>query len=356
MSWADSSMPPDSRAGLADTPRYRELLQAVLEGQTAPVCPVFAFRHFPHSEDRPSAFASAHWAWFRQTDPDLWKLSPPTTWQLRDYGLVDEPIPDDGMGRRRITRTVIASPQDWFKLPPLVPGTGATAPFIQALTMMAAAQPIAPLLMTILAPVSQAAKLAGAERLALHVAQAPDAVAAGLERITRNTVALIERLSGLVSGVFVAVQHAQGNVVDAATYARLFLPHDLACLQAADALPFNMLHLHGHGVHAQIYAAAPAFAGLSSPPMLHFEVAPDNPDPAALLRQGLRVAAGPSPFGTIHTGTAAMMRAEAEAFLQLYHGPRFVLGVGCALPLNTPLQTIAALYSAARTPRFTTAD
>ncbi len=289
------------------TPRYRELLMAVLAGTPMPVCPVFAHQHHPAADQDGERLAEATLAWQARFDADLVKLTPASTWQIRDYGIDDAPDPGDALGRRRITRRVVARPDDWLRLPRLDPGRGFTDEILRAAALVRRASPGAPVLATVYSPASQAAKIAGIERFTEHARESRDAVAVGLRTITDNTTRLIAALADAgIDGVFLAVQNAQAGVFQAEVYADIGLPGDLACLDAASALPCTVLHLHGDGVHDALFRAARA-------PILHLEASPGNPSPERLLLEGGGLASGPSAQGRISTGSSEAAFAETQA-------------------------------------------
>ena len=240
----------------------------MLAGEPAPVCPVFAHQHHPAADQDGERLAEATVAWQARFDFDLVKLTPASTWQIRDYGVEDAPDPDDALGRRRITRRVVTVPEDWLHLPRLDPGRGFAAEILRAAALVRRALPGMPVVATVYSPAAQAAKLAEPDRLADHVREAPEAVAAGLRTITENTVRLIGALADTgIDGVFLAVQNARAAAFTAAAYAGFGLPGDRASLEAARELPFNILHLHGDGVHHALFQDR-------LPALLHLEASP----------------------------------------------------------------------------------
>jgi uroporphyrinogen decarboxylase len=322
-------------------PRYRELLTAVLAGEPMPVCPVFAHRHHPSADQDGERLAEVTLAWQARFDFDLVKLTPASTWQIVDYGVEDAPDPDDALGRRRITRRVVTVAEDWHRLPRLDPGRGFVTEILRAAGLIRRALPGVPVVATVYGPAAQAAKLAETDLLAVHVREAPEAVAAGLRTITANTVRVIRALADTgIDGVFLAVQNARAGAFTADAYAGFGLPGDIACLEAALGLPLNILHLHGDGVHHGLFRDR-------LPALLHLEASPGNPAPEALLAGG-GVATGPSPWGVLSSGSAVEAFAETEALLMRLKGPRFVLAPGCTLPVYTSSANIDALVAAAR--------
>ncbi|KPF85123.1 hypothetical protein IP70_13060 [alpha proteobacterium AAP38] len=325
-------------------PRYRDLLTQTLAGETAPICPVFAHCHHPIADQDAEALAAATLAWQARFDLDLVKLTPASTWQLRDYGVEDAHDPSDALGRRRIVRTVVKDPDDWYRLAPLAPGDGFTARIVQAGDRLRRRlPPTIPLLATLYSPVSLAAKLAPPGTLARHRTEAPEAVAAGLTTLTDNCRRLVSALTDVgVDGIFLAVQSAQASLVTSDDYARLGLSGDLACLVAASALPFNVLHLHGDKVHHHLFRDAPAA-------LIHYNMSPGNPLPTDFQPQpGLST--GPDPDGVITHGTVRQCVDEVRRILDRFAGPGFVLAPGCSLPLAVSVENLDAMIALARTP------
>lgn len=288
--------------------------------------------------------AEAAIAWQRRFDLDLVKLTPASTWPLRDYGVEDADDPQDALGRRRITRRVVARPDDWRRLPRLAPGDGFSRHILGAAARVRRAFPAVPVVLTVYAPASQAAKLAGPDLLAEHALRHPDSLAEGLRSIADNTCRMIAACADLgLDGVFLAVQTAQADLFTAEAYAGFALSGDRACLDAAMGMPLTILHLHGDKVHAGLFRNR-------GRALLHFDATPDNPAPESALAEGA-LSCGPSPWGAISGGGAAHALAESVGWLDRLKGPRFALSPGCTLPLATPAANIDALVAAARTPR-----
>lgn len=327
-------------------PHHGELLGLVLAGEPLPICPVFAHLHHPGADQDAAMLADATLAWQARFNLDLVKLTPASTWQLRDYGVEDAPDPADALGRRRITRTIVKHPSDWCRLPLLTPGSGFAARIVAATRLIRRRLHAGtPLLTTLYGPASLAAKLAPPGMFDRHRRDDPDAVAQGLAILTENCRRLVTALADAgADGIFLAVQTARAPLFTADDYAGLCLSGDLACLAAAAGLPFNILHLHGDGIHHDLFAAA-------RPALLHYDPSPGNPTPEDLLAHRGSLSTGPRPDGPITHGTAAQCVSEVDGLLARLKGPGFVLAPGCSLPLSVPPANLDALVRAARTPR-----
>lgn len=281
----------------------------------------------------------------KRHDCDFVKVTPASTYQLRDHGLADA-WRGDSLGRRWIGPGIVQQPEDWARLPRLNPNDGFVGRHVAcARELRRQLDPAIPVIQTVFNPMFQALCLGG-ESFQAHCESAPEAVAAGIEILSHNTRLLIEAFADAgVDGIYLVAQNARAGAMTADAYARISRGTDQACLEAARSMPFNFLHLHGDAIHL---GALPAGADC----VLHFSEGRGNPDAAQLLR-GHRhgVSTGPDPMGRIRLGTPADAFDEATQVLQRLKGPRFILSAGCVVTLDTPEENIAAAIRAARTPR-----
>ena len=86
----------------------------------------------------------------------------------------------------------------------------------------------------------------------------PDALHAGLQRITETTIRFLEEaVKTGIDGVFYAVQHGQYGLLSTDEFAEFCRPYDLQVLDAARGLWLNLLHLHGEAVMFDQVAGLP---------------------------------------------------------------------------------------------------
>lgn len=325
--------------------RHRALVEHVLAGGQAAACPAAFWQHHPVADQEAASLVEATLRFQQRFDCDLVKITPASTFQLRDYGLRDA-WRGDPLGRRSIGPGIVHSPGDWARLPRLDPEAGFVARYLNcAREVRRRLDDAVPVLQTVFDPLFQAAALGG-ERFGDHLRQHPEAVAQGIEIVEHNTVALIDALRQAgVEGIVLVSQHARREAMDAASFRRFGRDPLRRCLEAAAALPINLLHLHGHRIHASEVLDLPAR-------VLHFAEDPGNPRPEDLLATGrCGVSTGPDPEGWIRRGTAQQAAAEVAAVLHRLKGPRFLLGAGCVLPLDTPEANIRAAMAEAQRPR-----
>ncbi|NBC46590.1 MAG: hypothetical protein GVY22_01075 [Gammaproteobacteria bacterium] len=324
--------------------RYRDLLSAALQGESLAITPVAVWRHYPERDQDSDSLAEATLADQARFDGDLVKLTPASTWQSRDQGLVDE-WAGDAIGRRAIVSRPVQVPTDWLRLKQLDPWRGFSARILHSVERVRRALPgDIPLLATVFNPIFQAVQLAGFDTLRNHAHAHQPELTQGLDTLLRNTLSVIGALADLgVDGIFLATQHAGRSALAPEPYGSLALPADRACLEAAP-LPFNILHLHGPDLHWE------PFVDLTSA-IIHYDATPENPEPAMLASRVARgLATGPHPAGTLLHGDPQTLRADIMALRQRLFGRRFFLAPGCALPLAVREAQIMAMMRAAREP------
>src|SRR5512135_1886086 len=94
---------------------HRERLQTCIAGGTPDRTPVALWRHFPVDDQSPDALAAAQTAFQRTFDFDLVKVTPASSFCLKDWG-ADDVWEGESEGTRRYVKSVIATPSDWERL------------------------------------------------------------------------------------------------------------------------------------------------------------------------------------------------------------------------------------------------
>ena len=200
----------------------------------------------------PQHWQPPHWTSSEHYDFDLVKVTPASSFSIKDWGAEDV-WEGHTEGTRRYTKRVIQKPQDWERLPVLDPAkadhlSGQMSCLRQ---IRSALGPDVPLLQTIFNPLSQAKNLAGGDVLIAHLRLYPEAVLKGLQTIAETTRRFVEAASETgIDGIFYAVQHAQAGLLTLDEYKTFGLSHrpeDLA--QPAANLWCNLLHLHGLNIY-----------------------------------------------------------------------------------------------------------
>jgi uroporphyrinogen decarboxylase len=316
---------------------HRARLETCLSGQALDRPPVALWRHFPVDDQTPDGLAAATAAFQSTHDFDLVKVTPASSFCIKDWG-VDDRWAGNPEGTREYTRRVIHQPEDWARLQPLDPTQGhlgAQLVCLNLLTGELAGQ--VPIIQTIFSPMSQAKNLAGPERLLIDMRRDPDALHAGLRTITATTIRFLEEsIKTGIAGVFYAVQHGQYGLLSTSEFAEFCRPYDLQVLDVARGLWLNLLHLHGEVVMFDQVLDYPVaiinWHDRQTPPTLA----------EALARFPGVVCGGLRQWETMVLGTPEQTRAEALDAIQQTGGKRFILGTGCVLPTTAPRGNILA--------------
>jgi len=303
---------------------HKERLQTCLRGEQPDRAPVALWRHFPVDDQRPATLAAATLHFQSVYDFDIVKVTPASSFAVKDWGVEDE-WTGDSEGSRKYTRRVIQRPQDWETLAELDPTSAPhLAGQLEALRLIRQnLSPETPLLQTVFNPLSQAKNLAGNELLLKHLRLYPEAVAKGLETITRTTRKFIAAAAEIgIDGIFFAVQHAQKDLLTFDEYRALALERDQQALAAAEGLWCNMLHLHGKEVYFSLLR-------LLNAQIVNWhdrETYPSLAEAKDLFRGTL---CGGLRQDSLVFDTPQKIQKDAQDALSQTGGLRFILGTGC---------------------------
>ncbi len=320
---------------------HRKRLETCLAGEKPDRPPVALWRHFPVDDQTPEGLAAANLKFQQDYDFDLVKVTPASSFCLKDWGIGDEWTGADE-GTRDYVRRVIHAPEDWEKLQVLSPTAGHLDAQLKCLRYIVdQLDPGTPVIQTIFSPLSQAKNLVGPEKLLVHLRKYPDALHAGLKTITEIVLRFTEAaLRTGIDGIFYAVQHAQYGLLSESEYLTFGKEYDMQCLQPAQAGWLNMLHLHGQDVMFDQVADLPI-------QILNWhdrETAPSLAEGkdrfSGVLCGGLRR------YESIVLGTPEAIIAEAQDAIEATDGTRFILGTGCVTPIMAPHGNLLAARQA----------
>jgi uroporphyrinogen decarboxylase len=321
-------------------PTHRERLIACISNDASlDRPPVALWRHFPVDDQRPETLAKATLVFQRMFDFDLVKVTPASSYCLKDWGIED--VWEGHIeGTRRYIQPVIRTHRDWEALPVLDPKK---ARFLSdQLTCLrlirAGLSQETPILQTIFSPLAQAKNLVGGKMLSTHIRQFPESVLKGLAIITESTRRFIEAsIDTGIDGIFFAIQHAQAEALSQGEYELFGLPNDLKTLEPARSLWCNLLHLHGQDVY---FGLISSLASLF--PIVNWH---DRESPPSLIEaQGMisgTVCGGISQKTIVYEDNFNVRSEAHDAILQT-GGRRFVLGTGCVVPVVAPYGNIMA--------------
>ena len=298
------------------------------------------WRHHPRVDQTVEGLAAATVAFQASHGLDLVKVTPAGTWQASDEGLEDA-WRGDWLGRRSIERRTVVVAGDWDRV-----GWTETRPALAracaVVRSVCAVLPASlPVVQTVFSPVSIAAQLAGADRLRDHLEDEPARVMPALDRLTTRTVVAIRHLRQAgADGIFLVCHVMNEGGLPACLYHRFGWEGDLACMEAASGLRWNVLHLHGSGIHLPPGPIDPAW-------WLHYEQSENTPSLEDCLgRFGNPLLLG-LPAAEL-TARAAQAGSVLDDLRRRLGGRPAILGSGCVLPLGLADGTIDRWVAAAR--------
>lgn len=320
---------------------HYQRLERCLAGDSPDRVPVALWRHFPVDDQHPEHLAKAIIAFQDTFDFDFIKVTPASSYCLRDWGSKDK-WEGDAEGTRTYTHHPIQRPEDWEHLPVLNPTHKALGDMLKCLEILKTYyKGTVPIIQTIFSPLAQAKNLAGEARLILHLRTAPEAVHAGLKRIAETTHSFIlaARTKG-IDGVFYAIQHARYSLLTPQEFDEFGRTYDLQVLEAANGLWLNVGHIHGEDIMFERVRDYPV-------QVLNWH---DRQTPPSLT-EGLKqfrgaVCGGLFQWSTMALGDPEQVHREALQAIQATQGKRFILGTGCVLPIITPYGNIMAARKA----------
>ena len=316
---------------------HRQRLEAALRGEIVDRPPVALWRHFPVDDQDPASLAAATAYWQALYQWDLVKVTPASSFCLKDWGAEDV-WEGASEGTRRYTKRIISAPQDWASLQVPDADSPHLAAQLKCLRLLREQLPASePVIQTVFSPISQAKNLAGGDRLILHLRQHPELVHRGLEVIAETTRRFIKAaIETGIDGIFYAVQHAQASLLTEGEFTTFGRTYDLPVLETAKPLWFNMAHLHGHDVYFDAVADYPV-------QVLNWHDRDTAPNLAKGKERFGGIVCGGLRRETLALHTPAEIRAEIDDALQQTDGKRFLLGTGCVVETIAPHGNLAAI-------------
>lgn len=322
---------------------HRTIIENCLNNISQPVTPVALWRHFPVDDQTPEGLARSVVDFQNAYDFDIVKVTPASSFCIKDWGAEDE-WQGNTEGTRQYTRRVIKSPEDWLKLPVLDPYHGHLGQQLSCLKLIKdSLGSSVPILQTIFSPLAQAKNLVGGEQLLVHLREFPEALSAGLKTIASSTIKFMDAANKTgIDGIFYAVQHANYQLLSEAEYVQFQHKLDLEILEMSKGNWLNMLHLHGNHVMFKRFLDYPV-------QIINWhdrETFPSLKEGKSLYRGA--VCGGLQRSKTMELGTPLEAQSEANDAIVSTENNSFILGTGCVLQITTPRENIRAAIEAAR--------
>ena len=306
---------------------HKERLQACLNGERLDRPPVALWRHFPVDDQAPQTLAAATLHFQNTYDFDLVKVTPASSFCVKDWGVED--IWEGNIeGTRRYTKRAIQKPQDWETLPPLESSAPYLAGQLACLRQIRAGLgPDVPVLQTIFSPLAQAKNLVGGEMLLVHLRKHPEAVVKGLETVALSTQRFVEAaLETGIDGIFYAIQHAQAGMLTLEEYKTFGLPFDKVTLEPAGGLWCNLLHFHGGDIYFELVSEF-------SFQIVNWHDRETTPSLAEAQKLFSGTVCGGLGRDKLVYREQAEVQREAQDASEQTKGQHFILSTGCVVPV-----------------------
>ena len=320
---------------------HRQRLEACITGKAVDRPPVALWRHFPVDDQHPETLARSVLNFQLMFDFDFIKVTPASSFCVKDYGVVDQ-WKGNPEGTRDYVNFPVKHARDWQRLEPLKPTEGQLGNQLKTLQIIIhEIESSTPIIQTIFNPLSQAKNLVGKEQLLVHMRQHPQELLTGLEILTENTIRFIQNCVTLgIQGVFLAIQHAQAALLTSNEVEKFILPFDQRIISAAADLWLNVMHLHGNDIYFNLIPKN-GFAVVNWHDQETFPTLQ-----AAKASFPGAVCGGLKQWDTLVYGTPSTVEKEAKQAIHATSGERFILGTGCVLPIIAPHSNIQATRQA----------
>lgn len=314
-----------------------ERLETCLSGEKPDRPPIALWRHFPVDDQTPDGLAAAVAGFQRQYDFDFIKVTPASSYCIRDWGCQDRWV-GNPEGTREFTHFSVQHPEEWALLRPLVPTKGSLGRQLECLRLINREfSSHVPVIQTIFSPLAQAKNLVGKDKLLWHLRASPEALTAGLDVILNSTLDFIAECKKTgIAGIFYAIQHASYSLLSREEFEIFCKPYDLKILAAVQDLWLNVGHIHGEHILFDTICTYPVH-------ILNWHDRQTAPN----LAEGMEkfsgtVCGGLRQWDTMVLGDPAMVQAEALDAIAQTGGRRFILGTGCVVPITAPVGNLLA--------------
>ncbi len=315
---------------------HRQRIEACLSNQAPDRPPIALWRHFPVDDQTPEGLARSILDFQHNFDFDLVKVTPSSSYCLKDWGAKDE-WRGASEGTRDYTGHAIQNPEDWQNLVVLDPRKGYLGAELQCLRIIfKELGNTTPIIQTIFSPLAQAKNLAGRENLLVHMRRYPEFLHAGLKTIAETTIRFVEAVNQTgIAGIFYAVQHAQFSLLSLEEYYTFGRTYDLQILETTQEMWLKMLHLHGIDVMFDLFTNYPV-------EIINWHDRETSPSIGDGHKFFKNVVCGGIKRDTMVFGTSEQVKNEAREAMSVTSAKRFILGTGCVVPIIAPYGNILA--------------
>ena len=226
-----------------------ERVNAALAKEEPDRVPIGLWPHFTPVDQDVDALVDAHYVFYSEMDIDFVKLMPYGLYAVEDYGVKIKKfnLPDQWA---KVDEEFIKSDDDWEKIVPIDVTKGVYRKQLdyaeKMIKRMRDDGDEAPVIHTVFSPLTNLFKLVGWDTLKKYMEKKPELVHRALRQVTETTAEFIkENLDRGVDGFFFASQLANYKFMDDETYDEFGQRYDMEVFDAMDSRSwFNIVHIH----------------------------------------------------------------------------------------------------------------
>ena len=319
-----------------------ERIKALLDGKKLDTQAINLWKHFPPYDEDPKELVKKLIQFQDRFQWDFVKVTYQGLWTVQDWGTQtkwperDNVWPETCSTVGVVTDLGIKHDEDWTKLKVLPMDQGKIADSIAAAKgAVEHFKGEVPVVVTLFNPLTTAAKMAGDKTL-VHMRRSPDEFRKGLEVIGETTINVVKEMVKLgVDGIFLASQLGTYDKMSVAEYEEFGRPYDLAMLDAAKDLWFNIMHMHGNAPMFDLMEKYPVQAINWHDQIVDVSLADARKKSDKLLIGGVEE------LKVLGTATDEELKAHFQAAMDQVPDGRLMLAPGCCVPLYVPEDRLA---------------
>jgi uroporphyrinogen decarboxylase len=322
---------------------HRQRIETLLSGSEVDQLPVAFWRHFPMDDQNPNRLAASTIHFQDTFGMDIIKVSPSSSFCLKDWGIQDEWI-GNTEGTRDYKSSHFKSSSDIRDLPILDPKNGFLGNQLKTLSILSDYYyPHTPMIQTIFSPLSQLKNLLGKNYLINAIRNDPKSVKIGLETITESIIRFLRACVELnIDGIFFAVQHASSDLLSKEEFIEFGKSFDERLFPSFQDFWINILHIHGKNIYFDSVFDYP----LNIINWHDRDTYPDLKTAAKLTSKTF--CGGLNRIHTMVRGNENTIKREIDDAVAQTDKKNLVLGTGCVLPIITPYGNIKYALDYAR--------
>jgi len=322
---------------------HRQRIETLLSGSKVDQLPVAFWRHFPVDDQDPNRLADVTIHFQDTFRMDIIKVSPSSSFCLKDWGIQDEWV-GNTEGTRDYKPSHVKDPSDIRDLSILDPRKGFLGNQLKTLSILSDYYyPHTPLIQTVFSPLAQIKNFLGKNNLINAIRNDPKSVKVGLETITESIILFLQACAKLkIDGIFFAVQHASSDILSKEEFIEFGKSYDERLFPNFQNFWLNILHIHGKNIY---------FDSVSDYPVNIFnwhdrDTYPDLKTAANLTSKIF--CGGLNRIKTMVRGNEIRIKSEIDDAIAQTSKSNLILGTGCVLPVITPYGNIKYALDYAR--------